>query len=158
MHPKTNAARRLDELGIAYELRTYEVDLEDLSAPTVAAKVGLPAEQVWKTLVVQGGKTGLAYAVLAGDAELDLKALARAMGDKDVDLLPLKDVTAKTGYVRGGVTAIGGKKALRTFVDEEIQLHDRVSVSAGVRGTQIILAPDDYLRAVEGVLGAFVRR
>lgn len=155
---KTNAARRLDELGIAYELRSYPVDLDDLSAPAVAAKVGLPAEQVWKTLAVVGAKTGLAYAVLAGDAELDLKALARTMGDKDVELLPLKEVTAKTGYVRGGVTAIGGKKALRTFIDEEIQLHDVVSVSAGVRGTQILLAPADYVRAVDGTLGAFSRR
>ncbi len=158
MQPKTNAARRLDELGIAYELRTYEVDLDDLSAPRVAEKVGLPAEQVWKTLVVTGEKTGLAYAVIAGDAELDLKALARLMGDKGVELLPLKEVTAKTGYVRGGVTAIGGKKTLRTFVDEEIELYDVVSVSAGVRGTQIIVAPAAYLRAVEGTIGAFARR
>jgi Cys-tRNA(Pro)/Cys-tRNA(Cys) deacylase len=155
---KTNAARRLDELGIAYRLANYPVDLDDLSATTVAEKVGMPAEQVWKTLVVVGAKSGLAYAVIAGDAELDLKALARLMGDKNVELLPLSELTAKTGYVRGGVTAIGGRKALRAFVDEEIQLYDEVSVSAGVRGTQIIVAPADYLRAVDGVVGAFARR
>lgn len=158
MTAKTNAARVLDDLGIAYELREYEVDLDDLSANAVAAKVGLPPEQVWKTLAVKGEKTGLAYAVIAGDAELDLKALAKLMDDRRVELLPLKEVTAKTGYVRGGVTAIGGRKSFPTFADEELGLHDVISVSAGVRGTQLLLSPQGYLRATEAKVGPISRR
>jgi Cys-tRNA(Pro)/Cys-tRNA(Cys) deacylase len=144
---KTNAARALDALGIRYELRAYEVDPDDLSAEAVAAKVGLPAEQVWKTLVVRGDARGVFMVVVAGDAELDPKALARASGDKRVEVVALREVTPLTGYVRGGVTALGGKKAWRVIVDETVGLYDVVSVSAGVRGLQILLAPEDYLRA-----------
>lgn len=154
---KTNAARALDVLGIRYELRAYEVDPTDLSAETVAAKVGMPAEQVWKTLVVRGEPSGIWMAVIAGDAELDPKACARATGDKRCDVVPLKEVTPLTGYVRGGVTAIGGKKAWPVIVDETIELYDQVSVSAGVRGLQIILAPGDYLRATGARVAAIAR-
>jgi Cys-tRNA(Pro)/Cys-tRNA(Cys) deacylase len=154
---KTNAARVLDALGIRYELREYEVDESDLSAETVARKVGLPAEQVWKTLVCRGERTGVCMAVVAGDAELDPKALARAAGDKKVDPVPLKEVQPLTGYVRGGVTAIGGKRDFVVFVDELIELYDVVSVSAGVRGTQILLSPADYLRATRGQLAPIAR-
>lgn len=154
---KTNAARLLDSMGIAYELRAYEVDPEDLSAQTVAKKIGLPCEQVWKTLVCRGDRTGLLYAVIAGDKELDLKALARLSGDRKTDTIPLKEVQPLTGYVRGGVTAIGGKKDLPTFVDEEIELYDIVSISAGMRGVQILLAPADYVRVVRGALGPIMR-
>ena len=154
---KTNAARVLDRLGIAYELREYEVDPEDLRAESVAAKVGLPAEQVFKTLVVRGDRRGVAFAVVPGDAELDLKALARLSGDSRVDTVALKEVQPLTGYIRGGVTVFAAKKDYPVYVDETIELFDVVSVSAGARGTQILLAPADYLRACGGTLGAIAR-
>lgn len=154
---KTNAARILDALGIHYELREYEVDPEDLSAETVARKVGLPAEQVWKTLVARGDRTGVLLAVVPGDAELDPKALARATGDRKVDTVPLRELQPLTGYIRGGVTALGGKKDYPVWVDETVELHDVISVSAGVRGTQILLSPADYLRATRGRLAAIAK-
>jgi Cys-tRNA(Pro)/Cys-tRNA(Cys) deacylase len=144
---KTNAARLLEAMGIAFELRSYEVDEEDLSAETVAAKVGLPPEQVYKTLVVRGDRTGVAFAVIAADAELDLKALARAMEDRKVEVAPLREVEALTGYVRGGVTVLGAKRDYPVYVDEWVELFDIISVSAGVRGTQMLISPGDYLRA-----------
>lgn len=145
---KTNAARLLDSLGIPYELRDYEVDPEDLRAESVARKVGLPPEQVFKTLVARGDRTGVLLAVAPGDAELDLKALARLSGDRKVDTVPLKEVQPLTGYIRGGVTVFGARKDYPVFVDETLELFDVISVSAGVRGTQIFLAPGDYLRAL----------
>lgn len=151
---KTNAARILDSLGITYELREYEVDPNDLAAETVARKIGMPAEQVFKTLLARGDRHGLCFAVVPGNAEVALRDLARAAGDRKVDLVPLRDVQPLTGYIRGGVTVLGAKRAYPTYVDETIQLFDRVSVSAGVRGVQIIIAPDDYLRATSGVLAA----
>jgi Cys-tRNA(Pro)/Cys-tRNA(Cys) deacylase len=154
---KTNAARLLDTLGVRYELRDYEVDPEDLSAETVAAKVGLPPEQVFKTLVARGDKTGVLMAVVPGNGELDLKALARLSGDRKVDTVPLKELQPLTGYIRGGVTAIGGKKDYPVFVDETLELFDVVAVSAGVRGTQIVLAPADYLRVTQGKVGPISR-
>jgi Cys-tRNA(Pro)/Cys-tRNA(Cys) deacylase len=154
---KTNAARILDRLGIAYELRDYEVDLEDLSAESVARKVGMPLDQVWKTLVARGDRTGVLLAVIPGSAQLDLKGLARVSGDRRVETVPLKEVQPLTGYVRGGVTALGAKKDYPTFVDETIELFDVVSVSAGVRGTQILIAPSDYLRATGATVGAIAR-
>jgi Cys-tRNA(Pro)/Cys-tRNA(Cys) deacylase len=150
---KTNAARMLDRLGIKYELREYQVDVEDLSAENVAAKVGLPLDQVWKTLVARGDRTGVLFAVLPGSGSLDLKALARLTGDRSVDTVALKEVQPLTGYIRGGVTVLGAKKPYPVFVDETIELFDQVAVSAGIRGTQIVLAPRDYLRAVEATLG-----
>jgi Cys-tRNA(Pro)/Cys-tRNA(Cys) deacylase len=155
--PKTNAARLLDTLGIVYELRAYDVDPEDLSAESVAGKLGLPAEQVFKTLVARGDRNGVCLAVVPGDAQLDLKALARLTGDRKVDTVPLKDVQLLTGYVRGGVTALACKKDYPTFVDETAQLFDVISVSAGQRGLQILIAPDDYIRAVRAVVGAIAK-
>ncbi|QAT86825.1 ybaK/ebsC protein [Corallococcus coralloides] len=154
---KTNAARLLDSLGIAYSLRDYDVDPDDLSAETVAAKVGMPAEQVFKTLVARGDRTGVLMAVVPGNAELDLKALARLSGDRKVDTVPLKELQPLTGYIRGGVTALGGKKDYPVFVDETLELFDAVSVSAGVRGTQLVLAPADYLRVTKGKPGPISR-
>ena len=154
---KTNAARLLDSLGIPYELREYDVDPEDLSAETVAAKVGMPPEQVFKTLVARGDRTGVLMAVVPGNGELDLKALARLSGDRKVDTVPLKELQPLTGYIRGGVTAIGGKKEYPVFVDETLELFDVVAVSAGVRGTQIVLAPADYLRVTRGKVGPLSR-
>ena len=154
---KTNAARLLDTLGIAYELRSYEVDPEDLSAGTVASKIGFPLEQTWKTLVCRGDRNGVCMAVVAGDAELDFKALARLSGDRSIETVSLKEVQPLTGYLRGGVTALGGKKEFPVYVDETIEVFDRVSVSAGVRGTQILLAPADYLQAVKAKTGPISR-
>jgi Cys-tRNA(Pro)/Cys-tRNA(Cys) deacylase len=151
---KTNAARILDSLGIRYELREYEVDPSDLSAETVAAKIGMPLEQVWKTLVARGDRNGVCLAVVPAGAQLDLKALARLTGDRKIDTVPLKELQPLTGYVRGGVTALGGKRSYPVYADETIELFDRIAVSAGVRGTQILIAPADYLRATGATIGA----
>jgi len=154
---KTNATRILDRLGIAYTLREYEVDPEDLSAETVAAKVGFSPEQVFKTLVVRGDRGGVYFAVIPGNAELDPKALARLTGDRRVEMAPLKDVQNLTGYVRGGVTALGAKKDYPVYADETIELFDEISISAGVRGTQVILAPSLYLRVLNATVGQIAR-
>jgi len=154
---KTNAARELDSLGIKYELREYEVDPEHLDAETVAAKIGFPAEQVFKTLVARGDRGGVCLAVVPGNAELDPKALARLTGDRRIELVPLKEVQPLTGYVRGGVTALGLKRDYPVYADETIELFDVISVSAGMRGAQILLAPVDYLRAVKATVGPIAR-
>ena len=144
---KTNGARFLESLGISFELREYEVDPEDLAATTVARKIGMPAEQVFKTLLTTGGPGSFAFAVIPGDAELDFKKLAHTAGMRRAEMAPLKDVQPLTGYIRGGVTIFGAKKAYPVFVDETVNLFDVISVSAGTRGTQLILSPQDYLRA-----------
>jgi Cys-tRNA(Pro)/Cys-tRNA(Cys) deacylase len=154
---KTNAARLLDTLGILHELRVYDVDASDLSAESVARKVGLPPEQVFKTLVCHGDRHGVCLAVVPGDQALDLKALARLSGNRSIDTVALKEVQPLTGYIRGGVTALAGRKDYPVFVDETLELFDVVAVSAGVRGTQIVLAPADYLRATRGAVGAIAR-
>jgi Cys-tRNA(Pro)/Cys-tRNA(Cys) deacylase len=157
MNPtKTNACRQLDALQIAYELRAYEVDPNDLSAPSVAQKIGLPVEQVFKTLltetVVTSGKPDHLFAVIPGDAELDLKKLAAVSGHKKLDLASLRQVEPLTGYIRGGVTVLAARKPFPAFADETIELHDTISISAGQRGLQILLAPADYLRATQAAL------
>jgi Cys-tRNA(Pro)/Cys-tRNA(Cys) deacylase len=154
---KTNAARLLDKLGIAYELRDYEVDPDDLSAESVAAKVGMPPEQVFKTLVARGDRHGVCFAVIPGDMQLDLKALAQQSGDRKVETVALKEVQPLTGYIRGGVTVLGAKKAYPVYVDETFELFDVVAVSAGTRGTQIVLAPADFLRATGGRIAPIAR-
>lgn len=154
---KTNAVRLLDQARVTYELRDYDVDEADLSAETVAAKVGLPPAQVLKTLVVRGTRSGVAFAVLPADAELDLKALARLASDRAMETVPLREVQPLTGYVRGGVTALAAKKSYPVFVEQEVLRHDRVAVSAGVRGTQILLAPADYVRVSGATAGAISR-
>jgi len=151
---KTNAVRLLDQLGIHYELRGYEVDPEDLAAETVAAKIGLPAEQVFKTLVARGERNGAVMAVIPGNQELDLKALAAVAGERKIQLVPVKELQALTGYIRGGVTALAAKRDYPTFVDETIEIFDAVSISAGMRGLQILIAPADYLRATKGTIAA----
>src|ERR1700732_5249369 len=144
-------------MGIRYELREYEVDPENLAAETVAAKIGLPPEQVFKTLVARGDRNGICMAVVPGDAELDLKALAEASGDRKVQLVPVKELQELTGYIRGGVTALAAKKDYPIYVDESIELFDAISVSAGIRGVQILIAPEDYLRATKATLVAIAR-
>ena len=151
-HGKTNAARQLDALGIVYELRSYEVDPDDLTAISVARKVGLPPEQVFKTLVTRTHDGDHLFAVVPGDAELDLKKLAAVAGTRKVELAALKDVEPLTGYIRGGVTVLAAKKPFPAFADETIELFDVISISAGQRGLQIILAPADYLRATNATL------
>ncbi len=155
---KTNAARLLDRMGIRYELRQYEADPNDLAAETVAAKIGLPSEQVFKTLVARGDRSkdrnGIVMAVIPGDQELNLKALAAAAGERKIQLVPVKELQALTGYIRGGVTALAAKRDFPVYVDETIELFDVVSISAGVRGLQILIAPADYLRATKGRLAA----
>ncbi|HKM46581.1 MAG TPA: Cys-tRNA(Pro) deacylase [Terriglobales bacterium] len=156
--PKTNAARLLDQMGILYELRGYEVDPDDLAAETVAAKIGLPPEQVFKTLVarVEGksDRNGVVMAVIPGDQELNLKALAAAAGERRIQLVPVKELQALTGYIRGGVTALAAKRDFPVYVDETIELFDVVSISAGIRGLQILIASADYLRATNGQIAA----
>jgi Cys-tRNA(Pro)/Cys-tRNA(Cys) deacylase len=154
---KTNAARILDALQIRYELREYEVDEEDLSAESVARKVGLPPEQVFKTLVCRGDRSGVLFAVVPADAQIDFKALARLSGDRGTETVPLKDVQPLTGYVRGGVTVLGARKEYPAYVDETVELFEVISVSAGVRGTQLLLAPADYLRAAKAKVGPLTR-
>ena len=155
---KTNAARLLDSLNIQYEVREYEVDPDDLAAESVARKVGLPAEQVFKTLVARGDKHGVCFAVVPGDQQLDLKALAHLTGDKKIDTVALKEVQPLTGYIRGGVTALAAKKNYPAFVDETIELFDVISISAGVRGAQLLLAPADYLRATNAKTGPIAKQ
>src|ERR1022692_675187 len=155
---KTNAVRLLDRLGIGYELRAYEVDLGELAAETVAAKIGLPPEQVFKTLVARADRSkdrnGICMAVIPGDQELNLKALAAAAGERKIQLVPVKELQALTGYIRGGVTALAAKRDFPVYVDETIELFHVVSISAGIRGLQILIAPADYLRATNGQLAA----
>ena len=148
---KTNASRFLESLGISFELSEYEVDPDDLSALTVAKKIGMPAEQVFKTLLVTGGPNIYRFAVIPGDAELDFKKLARASGLRKLEMAPLKDVQPLTGYIRGGVTLFGCRKPYPVYIDETAVLFDKISVSAGARGTQLILDPNDYLRAAQAL-------
>jgi Cys-tRNA(Pro)/Cys-tRNA(Cys) deacylase len=152
MPAKTNAVRLLDQLAIPYELREYEVDPDDLAAETVAAKINLPTEQVFKTLVARGDRHGISMAVIPGNAELDLKALATATGDRKIQLVPVKELQGLTGYIRGGVTALAAKKDYPVYVDETIELFDVISISAGTRGLQILLTPANYLRATKATL------
>ena len=152
MTQKTNAARLLDQMRIHYALREYEVDLEDLAAETVAAKIGLPPEQVFKTLVARGDRNGIVMAAIPGNQELNLKALAATAGERKIQLVPVRELQTLTGYIRGGVTALAAKRDFPVFVDETIELFDVVSISAGVRGTQILISPADYLRATKGRL------
>jgi Cys-tRNA(Pro)/Cys-tRNA(Cys) deacylase len=149
---KTNGARLLESLAIPFTLQDYEVDPDDLSAIAVARKIGLPVEQVFKTLVTVTGPNQYAFAVIPGDAELDFKKLARVAGARKAEMVSLKYVQPLTGYIRGGVTVFGAKKDFPVFADETIELFEVISVSAGQRGTQILLTPADYLRAANATV------
>jgi Cys-tRNA(Pro)/Cys-tRNA(Cys) deacylase len=146
---KTNAARTLDRAGIHYQLREYAVDENHLSAPEVAAAIGMPPEQVFKTLVARGDRTGVLMACIPANTELDLKALAAASGNKKVELVAVKEVLGLTGYIRGGVSPIGTRKPYPLYLDETADLWNTISVSAGMRGCQMLLAPADLDRVVE---------
>lgn len=154
---KTNATRILERLGIAFEVREYVVDPDDLSAEKVAHDIGMPPEQVFKTLVVRGDRNGVLLAVIPGNAELDLKAAARLSGNRKVEMAALKEVQPLTGYVRGGVTALACKKDYPVYVDEQMTLYERIAVSAGARGQQLVLAPADYLCATKATVGPLSR-
>ena len=154
---KTNAARLLDALGIVYELRSYEVDPEDLTAASVARKIGLPLQQVFKTLLTRTSENTHLFAVVPGDAELDFKKLAAAAAVRKSEMAALKDVEPLTGYIRGGVTVLAAKKPFPAFANETLELFDVVSVSAGQRGLQIVLSPADYLRATSATLADLTR-
>jgi Cys-tRNA(Pro)/Cys-tRNA(Cys) deacylase len=147
---KTNAARLLDKFGIKYELVSYEVDESDLSAISVAAKLRRNIDEVYKTLVVRGDKSGVIIAVIPGAAELDLKKLAKVSGNKSVEMTLVKELFALTGYVRGGCSPIGVKKKYPVYIDESIILHDTVFVSAGQRGLQLKIKPDDLVKSANG--------
>jgi len=154
---KTIAARILDSLGIEYELRTYQVNEDELDAITVARKVDMPPEATFKTLVARGDRSGVVMACIPGDQELDLKKLASVTGSKKIDLVPVKEILGLTGYIRGGVSPLGSKKKYPLFLDETVILHDRISVSAGQRGLQMILAPRDLVDASEARLADLTR-
>lgn len=147
---KTNVARILDGLKITYELREYKVDENDLGAENVAKKIDVPLAQVFKTLVVRGDKTGVLLACIPGGAELDLKALAAVSGNKKVDMVPLKDVQKLTGYIRGGVSPLGTKKQYAIYVDNSVMTCSYISISAGIRGCQILVSPNDLVSATKG--------
>jgi len=145
---KTNAARYLDGLRIDYKFIEYEVDELDLSAESVARKVNLPLEQVFKTLVARGDKRGILMACIPGNAELDLKAMATVSGDKKVEMVHVKEIQQLTGYIRGGVSPIGIKKHYPIFLDESAMRFPFISISAGARGSQIFVSPGDLIKAL----------
>ena len=142
---KTNAARLLDAAGIAYELIPYEVDENNLAADHVAEELGEPIEQVFKTLVLRGDRTGLFVCVMPGDMEVDLKVAAKISGNKSCAMIHMKELLPETGYIRGGCSPIGMKKPLPTFVYESALLYEHIYISAGVRGLQFKIAPQTLI-------------
>lgn len=152
----TNALRLLKLRGIAHEVLEYPVSQDDLSAQSVAAKLGLDPNIVFKTLVAVGDREGPAMFVIPGPAELDFRKAAAASGNKSVSMLPLRELEPLTGYVRGGCSPVGSRKMLPVYVDETAELYERVSVSAGRRGLQMLLAPADLIRAAEATLADLV--
>lgn len=147
---KTNAARILDKLDIPYELRTYDVDEDEhKSAVDVANAIGIAPEKIYKTLVLKGQKDPFIVAVIPGNANLDLKKIAKASGNKNCEMLPMKDLLSVTGYIRGGCSPIGMKKQFPTYVEELSTLEDTIVISAGKKGLQIVLSPGDLAKAVE---------
>lgn len=154
---KTIAARILDQAKVSYELRAYEWNEEELDAVTVAGKVGLPPEQVFKTLVVRGDKTGVLVACIPGNAELDLKQLAAVSGNKKVEMVPVKEIQGLTGYIRGGVSPLGMKKEYPFYLDEIAEILDPISISAGQRGLQILLSGEDLIGVTKAHLAGISR-
>ena len=151
---KTNAARKLDDLKINYRLVEYPVDEEHLDAVHVAAEVGMPAAQVFKTLCVRGDKNGVMFAVIPG--ELDLKALAKVSGNKRAELVHLKEVLPLTGYIRGGCSPLGAKKNYPVYMDATSNNWPEIAISAGQRGMQIIAAPSDLQKAANAVVADLI--
>ncbi len=155
---KTNAARILDRQGIAYELLAYEVDESDLSAVAVAAKLHQPVDQVFKTLVLRGDKSGIFVCIIPGAEEVDLKKAARISGNKSAEMVHMKEIFSLTGYVRGGCSPIGMKKDYPAFIDESCILLDHIFVSAGIRGLQLKIAPEDLIKVTDCRMGDLIVR
>jgi Cys-tRNA(Pro)/Cys-tRNA(Cys) deacylase len=155
---KTNAARYLDNFKIDYKLVEYEVDESDLSAETVAKKVGLPPEQVFKTLVARGDKTGVFMACIPGNRELDLKAVAAVSGNKNAEMVHIREIQQLTGYIRGGVSPIGTSKSYPIYLDESAMGFPLISISAGLRGAQIFISPGDLIKALDIKVCKIARR
>lgn len=153
---KTNAARILDDFKLAYQIREYPVDEEHLDAIHVAASVGMPVEQVFKTLVVRGDKTGIIFAVIPGNGELDLKSLARISGNKRTELVHLKEVLPLTGYIRGGCSPLGAKKDYPVFLDKTSENWPFIAISAGKRGMQLLLSATDLQKATAAIFGELI--
>ena len=152
---KSNASRILDHLKIPYEILEYEVDEQDLSAENVAQKLSQPLEQIFKTLVIRGDRTGILVACIPGGFELDLKAVASISKNKKVTMIHLKEIKSLTGYIRGGVSPLGMKKNYPTYVDESVLRFPSILISAGVRGLQLKLNPGDLFKAIKLIAGKF---
>lgn len=146
MSNKTNAVRMLDQLKVNYEVREYDVDEDDLSAGHVAESLDLDPKTLYKTLVLKGNAGGYLVAVIPGDTQLDLKKIAKASGNKNCEMIPVKDIQTLTGYIRGGCSPIGMKKAFPTYIEQSVQIQTAISISAGKRGLQIILSPQDLVK------------
>jgi len=151
MH-KTNAARMLDKQGISYELKEYEVDENDLSATSVASKIGENIDQVFKTLVLRGDKTGIVVAVIPGETELNLKTTAKITGNKSVAMVHVKELLGLTGYIRGGCSPVGMKKTYPTYIHESCRQFDFIYISAGQRGLQLKINPDELVKSCRAVV------
>ena len=149
---KTNAARLLDRAKIAYNLIPYEFDEDDLAAQHVADSLGQDIAKVFKTLVLHGDRTGYIVCVIPGDKEVELKALAKVSGNKKVEMIPMKELLGVTGYIRGGRSPIGMKKRFPTYFHSTAADHDVIYVSAGVRGLQIEINPNELISFVDGVI------
>lgn len=149
---KTNAVRFLDQCKVTYELKEYTVDESDLSAETVAKKINVPLANVFKTLVVRGDKTGVMLVCVPGNLELDLKKLAVVSGNKKTEVVPLKEVQPLTGYIRGGVSPIGTKKKYPIYIHATALDLEQISLSAGIRGCQMLVSPQDFLRVTNASL------
>lgn len=146
--PKTNVARLLDAAGISYELVPYSFTEDDLSAQHVAAELGEDIDQVFKTLVLRGDRTGYFVCVIPGDFEVDLKLAARISGNKSCEMLHVRELLPVTGYIRGGCSPIGMKKPFPTFIHESALLYDHIYVSAGIRGLQLRISPQDLINYI----------
>lgn len=147
---KTNVMRLLDAAGIAYEAKEYEVDENDLSGSHAADLMGADHDSIYKTLVLKGEKTGYFVCCIPVDEEVDLKKAAKAVKDKKADLIPMKDLLPLTGYIRGGCSPVGMKKKFPVYIEETAVLYDKIAVSAGMRGQQVILNPEDLRAYVDG--------
>ncbi len=151
---KTNALRLIEQAGVDYEVREYDLAMEDFTAERVAELVGMPPDQVYKTLVAVGDRNGPCFAVIPANTDLDLKALAAAHGERKIRLASLKEVLPLTGYERGSVTAIGAKKPLPVYLDEVAELFDEIAVSAGTKGIQVVIATSDYVELTGATIAA----
>ncbi len=154
---KTNAMRLLSAADIAFDSKEYIVDENDLSGTHIALQLGQPFEQVFKTLVLKGERTGYLVCCIPVNEELDLKKVSKAVGDKKCDMIPMKDLLSVTGYIRGGCSPIGMKKKFPTFIDETCILFDQICISAGMRGAQIIINPEDLIKYTEAETADLVK-